>query len=193
MGNVLVNKRVKDAIGIEDSDDGDKKKTSGGEHRIWPDHMYTGPLKLGDPYYRGLSKMEADPMLPQRMRDVARTDLCVEYVNKFSACTQKAGFGMIIACRPERDEMVACIERWFDKPEFRERVTEEYLNERSHFRETGVKTKRYARGKYIERDLDEHGPSLDKNGLYRPRKPRDWDKYYQDGPPKWTDYDYQQQ
>ena len=37
-----------------------------GEKRIFPQHMYTGPLKLGDPYYRGLTKMEQDPMITQR-------------------------------------------------------------------------------------------------------------------------------
>ena len=31
---------------------------------------------------------------------------------------------------------------FLQNPKFKERVAEEYLNERSHFRETGVKTKR---------------------------------------------------
>ena len=38
------------------------------------------------------------------------------------------------ACKPERDAMVECIEGWLYKPEFRQAVSEEYLNERSHFR-----------------------------------------------------------
>merc|ERR1711974_458886 len=209
-GNMVFNARVKDDIGIssdgeEDSNSSDsssnvesssRQPTTGGnkkpvEHRIHPSHMYTGPLKLGDPYYRGLSKMENDPMLPARMRDTARSELCQESVREFSECTQKAGFSLVYACRKERDALVGCIDGWMQKPEFRDRVAEEYLNERSHFRETGVKTKRYDRGTFIPRDESVDGPSLDNSGVYRPRKPRDWNQYYQDtGPPKWANYDY---
>jgi hypothetical protein len=45
-------------------------------------------------------------------------------------------------------------------------VTEEYLNERSHYRETGIKTKRYMRGKFVPRDIL-NDPPLDKDGNYR--------------------------
>ena len=59
MGNLIFSKRIEDSLL---SDDNQPK----GEKRIFPPHMYSGPLKLGDPYYRGLSKMEEDPMIPQR-------------------------------------------------------------------------------------------------------------------------------
>ena len=58
MGNALISKRFE-----TDTRPEDESKT---EKRIFPSHMYNGPLKLGDPYYRGLSKMEEDPMIPQR-------------------------------------------------------------------------------------------------------------------------------
>ena len=52
-------------------------------------------------------------------------------------------------------------------------MTLEYLNERSHYRQTGIKTVRYGMDrKYIDRDERIHGPSLDENGRYRPRKPK---------------------
>ena len=54
---------------------------------------------------------------------------------------------------------------------FRERVTLEYLNERSHYRQTGLATVRYYHGKFVPRNEDNDGPALDENGLYRPRKP----------------------
>ena len=71
-----------------------------------------GPLKLGDPFYRGLTKMETDPMLPARMRDTARSELCTDVVKAFTECTQRAGFGLVYACRKERDDLVACIDTW---------------------------------------------------------------------------------
>ena len=80
-----------------------------------------------------------------RMRDIARTQMCTEYVKKFAECTQREGFKMVATCRDERDALCHCIEKWFYDPDFKESVIEEYLNERSHFRETGIKTKRYQR------------------------------------------------
>merc|ERR1719412_1891804 len=134
--------------------------------------------------------MEEDPMIPQRMRDVGR-ELCPDVVEKFSKCTQEQGFKMVYACTEERNELCACIKQWLDDPDLKERVKLEYLNERSHYRETGIKTKRYLRGgRWIERDEKLHGPMLDENGKYRPRKPTDWDKSYPEGPPPWCDYKY---
>ena len=63
--------------------------------------------------------------------------------------------------------MVECQRQWMeDRPEFRAAVKEEYLNERSHYRQTGIKQKRYNRGKFIERDV-ESDPTLDSQGNYR--------------------------
>ena len=53
------------------------------EYRIFKQHMYGGPKGLGDPNYRELSKMEEDPLIPQRMRDITRTQLCVPEVEKY--------------------------------------------------------------------------------------------------------------
>lgn len=94
---------------------------------------------------RGLSKMEEDPMIPQRMRDITRTQLCGDKVKEFAECSAREGFAMAWRCREEKDCMVECQKEWFEKPEFVSAVTEEYLNERSHFRQTGMKQKRYNR------------------------------------------------
>ena len=53
-------------------------------------------------------------MLPARMRDTARSELCQESVREFSACTQKAGFALVYACTKERDALVKCIEGWLE-------------------------------------------------------------------------------
>ncbi len=47
------------------------------------------------------------------------------------------GLMMWYHCRSERDEMLSCMEKWFYNEQFRKAVIEEYLNERSHFRQTG--------------------------------------------------------
>lgn len=182
MGNAIFSKRIEDSLENET-----KKK---GEKRLFPSHMYTGPLKLGDPFYRGLSKMEEDPMIPQRMRDIGR-ELCPDVVKEFCDCTNRNGFKMIYACTAERDKLCECIQGWLENQHFKDMVTEEYLNERSHFRQTGIKTKRYARGgKFILRDEKLSGPMLDENGKYRPQKPTCWDESYPDGQPAWTNIKY---
>jgi len=159
------------------------------ERRIFKQHMYGGPKGLGDPTYRELSKMEEDPMIPQRMRDITRTQLCTDVVQTFSDCAKDNGFFMFYYCRGERDKMMECQMEWFDKPQFQEAVKEEYLNERSHFRESGVKTKRYHRGTFIKRDLVAD-PPLDKDGNYRPQKPCEWDASYPEGDPAWTNFKF---
>jgi len=85
--------------------------------------------------------------------------------------------------------MVKCQKEWMETPEFVAAVKEEYLNERSHYRQTGIKQKRYQRGKFIERDV-ENDPPLDSEGRYRPQKPRGWDESYPDGPPPWANFKY---
>jgi len=199
MGNMIFNQRVLDNGSEEETP---KNKYEFNVHqpihndanlvyerRIFPQHMYGGPKGLGDPTYRELSKMEEDPLLPQRMRDITRTQICTKEVEEYSDCARDNGFTMVYYCRDHKDRMIACQKGWFDNPKFQEAVKEEYLNERSHYRTTGIKTKRYQRGKFIPRDLVAD-PPLDKDGNYRPQKPVGWDESYPDGPPAWANFQY---
>eukprot|EP00095_Tigriopus_kingsejongensis_P005857 maker-scaffold38_size502422-snap-gene-0.17 protein:Tk05857 transcript:maker-scaffold38_size502422-snap-gene-0.17-mRNA-1 annotation:"c3orf68 homolog" len=158
------------------------------EKRIFASHMYTGPLSLGDPYYRKLSNMEQDPMITQRMRDIAR-ELCPIPVKAMNECGKKHGLLSAFKCRPERDDIVECIGSWLEKDGFRATVAEEYLNERSHYRQTGKKTKRYSKGHFMGRDR-EKDPPLDEQGNYRPQKPSGWDESYPNGQPDWAQFQY---
>ena len=45
-----------------------------------------GPKGNGDPNFRGMSKMEEDPLVTQRMRDIARTQMCVPYAKAYDKC-----------------------------------------------------------------------------------------------------------
>lgn len=49
-----------------------------------------GPQKLGDPNFRGLTKMEEDPLIPQRMRDIARTTFCDDFSEAVNKCGSEA-------------------------------------------------------------------------------------------------------
>ena len=50
------------------------------------------------------------------------------------------------------------------------RVRDEYLNERSHLRNTGIKTVRIHHGRFVKRS-ESDGPSLDQDGNYRSDSP----------------------
>ena len=98
-------------------------------------------MGLGDPNYRELSKMEEDPMIPQRMRDITRTQLCIPEVKAFSECSKNTGFSMVFRCQEEKNCMVECQRQWMEeRPDFRAAVKEEYLNERSHYRSLQPRT-----------------------------------------------------
>ena len=78
---------------------------------------------MGDPYYRGLSKMETDPMITQRMRDISRT-LCKEAGDTLQECGKKHGLMLWYHCQAERDGLTDCMARWQNDPDFKEAVTE---------------------------------------------------------------------
>ena len=77
---------------------------------MFKQHMYGGPKGLGDPNYRELSKMEEDPMIPQRMRDITRTQLCIPEVRAFSECSKNSGFSMVFQC--QADSCTSGAPRW---------------------------------------------------------------------------------
>ena len=103
------------------SDDSDQPESNQrAEYRVFKQHMYGGPMGLGDPTYRSLiaqyklilvshwsiysrelSKMEEDPLIPQRMRDITRTQLCRPEVRAFAECSKEAGFSMVMRCQVE--------------------------------------------------------------------------------------------
>ena len=112
--------------------------------------------------------MEEDPLITQRLRDNARTALCVRVTDEYCKCSKDnvntthviafpnrnfkkskifQGLLLWMYCRSERDAMVSCMEKWFFDEGFRKAVTEEYLNERSHFRQTGSRIN--GAGKYF--------------------------------------------
>ena len=71
------------------------------------------------------------------------------------------------------------------------KIRDEYLNERSHLRNTGINTLRVHHGRFITR-AESDGPSLDVQGQYRPRKPECWHETYGDSNPAWASYQYDQ-
>jgi len=132
-----------------------------------------GPKGLGDPTDRTLNVFENERVLPQRAVDIAKIDLCWKQRMDYDSCSRKEGWMLIFNCRDENDRQKACVENYFYDPMFRASIKEEYLNERSHYRSTGIRQQRYMSGKLIPRD-SKSDPPLDEKGNYRPKKPLGW-------------------
>ncbi|XP_077274394.1 COX assembly mitochondrial protein homolog [Temnothorax americanus] len=101
-----------------------------------------GPKGLGDPNDRSLRKVEKDVLVPKLMRERTKSEKCVNEVKDFHDCCLKSGLLHVVKCRGENDRMKACMEKWYYNQDFIKECTEQYLDERSEFRRTGISKKR---------------------------------------------------
>ena len=121
---------------------------------------------MGDPYDRTLNSVEEDPLIPQRMMDITKNVICKDVCQEFNKCCDTMGIRFMFSCTQETEAFQGCMKEQFGHPEVHAAVIEEYLNERSHYRTTGVRQRRYMNGQFIPRDIEKE-PPLDKNGKYR--------------------------
>ncbi|XP_076160415.1 COX assembly mitochondrial protein homolog [Ptiloglossa arizonensis] len=103
---------------------------------------YTGgPHNLGDPDDKTLRKVEEEILIPQKMRDKAKNEKCIEEVKEFSNCCKAASFLMVVKCRKENAALKTCLTDWYTNESFKETCRQEYLEERSDYRRTGLSKK----------------------------------------------------
>lgn len=75
------------------------------------------------------------------MREIAKSEKCVNEVQDFLKCCKESSLSMVIFCRKENDVMKSCLTKWYLDEEFKQRCTNEYLQERSEYRRTGIPQK----------------------------------------------------
>lgn len=97
-----------------------------------------GPHDLGDPDDKHLRKVEKDVLIPQIMRDRAKAEKCVQEVAEFTECCKNSYVLMPFMCKAQNNALVNCLSKWYNDPTFQEECTEQYLNERSEYRRTGI-------------------------------------------------------
>lgn len=100
-----------------------------------------GPHNLGDPNDTSLRRVEKDVLIPQLMREKARTEKCQTEVKEFSKCCVDNNVLMVIKCRNENSVLKSCLTKWFNDEKFKEECKKQYLEDRSRFRATGVPNK----------------------------------------------------
>ncbi|XP_012946592.1 COX assembly mitochondrial protein homolog [Aplysia californica] len=100
-----------------------------------------GPLGLGDPDDRSLRKAEREIMIPQKMKATAKSGRCSGVVREFGECAKEKGLMMPFLCRDKARDLEKCLTEAYTDPAFIKACTDQYLEERSEFRRTGVKAK----------------------------------------------------
>jgi COX assembly protein 1 len=63
------------------------------------------------------------------------------FLSAFSECCKRSSIFMVITCRKETTALKNCLTHWYNDEEFKNSCKEEYLDERSEFRRTGIPKK----------------------------------------------------
>ncbi|CAJ0598479.1 unnamed protein product [Cylicocyclus nassatus] len=106
---------------------------------ILPGYSSSGPHGLGDPDDRTLRRIEADVIIPNRMNArIEKVECHEQYMNLVNCMREKGGVKGLKLCKPELGVFNHCKFLMFNDVDFRERMTEEYLRERSEARRTGM-------------------------------------------------------
>ncbi|KAF7638716.1 COX assembly mitochondrial protein [Meloidogyne graminicola] len=118
---------------------------------MYPTHVTTGPLNLGDPedrqaifciethIFRFLRKYEENVIIPDIIAKRIEKQECRETFMKFVECMRVDGaLTGTHNCRPFYKEFQNCKVKKFRDPELRKEITEEFIKERSEFRKTGL-------------------------------------------------------
>jgi COX assembly protein 1 len=59
----------------------------------------------------------------------------------FEECCKNASVFMVIKCRTQNNRLKGCLSEWYNNQQFREYVTQLYIDERAEYRRTGVQKK----------------------------------------------------
>uniref|UniRef100_A0A914D526 COX assembly mitochondrial protein n=1 Tax=Acrobeloides nanus TaxID=290746 RepID=A0A914D526_9BILA len=105
---------------------------------LLPMHMGGGPANLGDPNDRTLRKIEADILIPDLMDTRIQKYDCHSQLADYVKCSNENGdiIGWF-TCRGVLKVYKACKLEKFMDPKVRQEVTEDYLRQRSEYRQTG--------------------------------------------------------
>ncbi|KAI1730602.1 COX assembly mitochondrial protein like protein [Ditylenchus destructor] len=107
--------------------------------------MIGGPHGLGDPEDRTLRKVEANVLIPDLMNKHQEALECKETFEEFKQCmireNRRNEFLAFQRCKPTQSVYHKCKLQTFQDPEFRQKVTDEYLKDRSEYRRTGLSAK----------------------------------------------------
>ncbi|XP_064597357.1 COX assembly mitochondrial protein homolog [Liolophura sinensis] len=111
------------------------------ESTVLPSNLGGGPHGLGDPDDKSLRKVEREILIPQKMKEKARKYKCATEVKEFGDCAKEKGLLMPFMCRSLAKSLELCLSKWYKDEDFIKECREEYLEERTFYRQTGIRQK----------------------------------------------------
>ncbi|XP_043274682.1 COX assembly mitochondrial protein homolog [Venturia canescens] len=135
-GSRLINNTMAETA--ETNDNNNKKKLN---KSVLPKHLGGGPHGLGDPDDKSLRKIERDVVIMQKVRERTKAEKCHVEWRAFGDCAAENKLLMPFLCRKENTILRECCERWYKDEAFVKECTEQYLEERSEYRRTGITKK----------------------------------------------------
>ncbi|KAI6205395.1 COX assembly mitochondrial protein [Aphelenchoides besseyi] len=111
----------------------------------------TGPCGIGDPQDRSLRKIEAEVLIPNMMNKEVEKIECRSQFEGLVACMRREGGAVgLRTCTDVLEVFNKCKKEKFEDPEFRQQITNAYLDERSDVRRTGMSAKERKLKEYRE-------------------------------------------
>lgn len=60
------------------------------------------------------------------------------FISEFSECCKDNSYLMVVKCRKQNSVLLECLTKWYQDEKFKGECTQEYLQERSEYRRTGI-------------------------------------------------------
>ncbi|CAH8489484.1 unnamed protein product [Schistosoma curassoni] len=81
------------------------------EFTLIPSEEISGPLGLGDPESKEITKVEEESIIPALMQDRLRTKQCAKLWDEWSNCTQKYYWAAMYICKTDFHKALECNKR----------------------------------------------------------------------------------
>uniref|UniRef100_A0A1I8ATE5 COX assembly mitochondrial protein n=1 Tax=Steinernema glaseri TaxID=37863 RepID=A0A1I8ATE5_9BILA len=109
---------------------------------IMPHYSSSGPYSMGDPEDRSLRRIEADVIIPNRMNKQIEQVDCKDTRMSLIECLREHGAVKgFKQCKAQLAVFNECKAERFHDIAFRQKMTDDYLAERSEARRTGMTTR----------------------------------------------------
>jgi len=118
-------------------DDGGKRYRA--RKTVLPSSMAGGPKGLGDPNDRSLRRNETELLIPNRVKEEIENVECrLDFLDMVNCIHKEGDLKATERCHDPMQVYWRCKRAKLNDPEFRQRITEKYLDERAEYRRTGL-------------------------------------------------------
>ncbi|ESO96621.1 hypothetical protein LOTGIDRAFT_99305, partial [Lottia gigantea] len=96
---------------------------------------------LGDPDDYTLRKVEANVVIPKRVKERAKDEKCRDQYRTLAYCAREHGMFVMWRCKSEARKLERCLKHWINNEDFVQETKDQYLEDRRFYRTTGISRK----------------------------------------------------